>query len=268
MIKAIKMSVPDYKIINITEQNLDEYDLLCHKSKKSGEGYQNKVKWFMDRLKEGLKLKLLLIDEGTRGFRSRGFIEYIPGEYTWRGIDAKGYMVIHCIWVIGKNKKMGFGVKLLNKCLIDAQGMYGVVVVTSKTGWLPKSKFFIKNSFEKVDGLPPSFDLYVKKFSEVFPNPAFYPISRKEEFSDGLAIMISHQCPYSPSAKNVVQRVAKKLNLPFRVIEITDCKQAQRNGIHPYGTYCVVLNGEALTYRASSEKDILELIKKKEVKIE
>ncbi len=108
------------------------------------------------RFKEGLRLKLLLINEGPRrGFTSRGFIEYIPGEYTWRGIDAKGHMAIHCIWVVGRNKKHGYGKMLLEQCLNDAKGLNGVAVVTSEQPWLTNKRFFLKNGFKLIDKAHP-----------------------------------------------------------------------------------------------------------------
>ena len=39
-----------------------------------------------------------------------GFIEYVPGEYAWRGVNAEGYMFIHCIWIAAnKHRKQGLG---------------------------------------------------------------------------------------------------------------------------------------------------------------
>jgi len=70
----------DYKIIDINDKNVDEYALLCHKSKFKEQGYKNKLKRFFDRYKEGLRIKLLLAYEGEKkDYRSSGFIEYIPG---------------------------------------------------------------------------------------------------------------------------------------------------------------------------------------------
>jgi hypothetical protein len=42
-----------------------------------------------------MRIKLILTIDGKQA----GFLEYIPGEYTWRVINAPGYLVIHCIWV-------------------------------------------------------------------------------------------------------------------------------------------------------------------------
>jgi hypothetical protein len=86
------------RIIDVNERNIGTEGLLCFKSKKKTEGYKKKIEWIRNRFKEGLRAKLLLVNEGEkRGLTARGFIEYMPGESAWRGIDANGYMVIHCI---------------------------------------------------------------------------------------------------------------------------------------------------------------------------
>ena len=55
------MERPEFKIIEITESNIEEYGLLCQKSKKKEEGYQNKIKWIEERFREGMKYLLLLV---------------------------------------------------------------------------------------------------------------------------------------------------------------------------------------------------------------
>ena len=54
------------RIIDINEKNIKEYSLFCKKSQKKEVGYQNKVKWIKERLKEGLRYKLLLVKEGEK----------------------------------------------------------------------------------------------------------------------------------------------------------------------------------------------------------
>jgi hypothetical protein len=76
------------EIIDINKDNVDLDGLFCKKSQKKQAGYQNKITWIKKRFKEGLKYKMLMIIEKGKQ-NSRGFIEYIPGEYNWRGIQAK-----------------------------------------------------------------------------------------------------------------------------------------------------------------------------------
>ena len=255
-----------YKIVDVNETNLDEYGLLCLKSKKNSEGYKNKLEWIRERYKEGLRLKLLLVNEGPkRGLTSRGFIEYIPGEYAWRGIDARGYMVIHCIWVVGKNKKKGYGTKLLEECYKDAKGMKGVAVVTSDNGWLPRNKLFIKNRFEKADAVPPYFELFAKRFSKKAALPRFLSISKERirSYGAGLTVLESYQCPYSSALVNIYERMAKEANVPIRVEHISSCKDVQEKCVHPYGTFCVLLDGKAISYRPGNPSEVRQALKER-----
>ena len=85
------------EIINVNEDNVEEVGFFCLMSRRQSEAYQRKLRWLKDRFDEGMKIKMLKLPD-------RGFIEYIPGEYAWRAVEAKGYMFIHCLWVVGKSK--------------------------------------------------------------------------------------------------------------------------------------------------------------------
>ena len=250
------------KIIDINEKNIDEQEMLCKKTKKKLNGYQSKLKWIKERFKEGLKYKLLIVKEGNKE-TSRGMIEYIPGEYNWRGIQADGWMVIHCLWVVGKAKQKGYGSKLIELAINDAKetGMYGVVGMTAdKGGWLPKRKLYERLGFELVDEVEPYFRLYAKSFSKEAPKPKFYPLSTEElkKYESGVTIFYSDQCPYVVDLVDEVKEMPKsdKVNL----IKIENYKDAQENGIYPYGTYCVVCNGERTLYQHTLKKQIQSVI--------
>jgi ribosomal protein S18 acetylase RimI-like enzyme len=260
---AKKLDEPGFRIVDLNEANIDEYGAFCLQSKKNTKGYKAKFQWTKDRFKEGLHVKLLLVNEGARrGFRTRGFIEYIPGEHAWRGVDAKGYMFIHCIWVVGRNKGRGYGSMLLQECLNDARGMNGVAVMTSEKTWLPKKGLFVKKGFEKVDSMPPYFELYAKRFSDKASLPRFNPIpeSRLEKYASGITVFKSDQCPYADGYANLVAETARQNGIPVRIEQIKNCKEAQ-NSVHQYGTFCVLLNGKVLTYRSISRKELLDALK-------
>ncbi|MFQ5892061.1 MAG: hypothetical protein ACE5HW_04635 [Candidatus Methanofastidiosia archaeon] len=257
------MVEPKYKIVNITDENVDEYDLFCLKSRFKEEGYVNKVKWFRKRFKEGLRIKLLHVYEGEkRGFKSRGFIEYVPSEYTWRGIEAKGWMVIHCIWVVGKNKKQGYGSKLLEECFKDAKGMNGVAVVISRKNWLPNESLFMKHGFEKADEISP-LQLYVKKFSDNIAFPGFLPISKKKlnNHGKGLTILESHQCPYAYNSVKIIKQMTESAKIQIKIKHIPSCQDAQNNGFHPYGTFCVLLNDRVISYYPGNLREVREALR-------
>jgi GNAT superfamily N-acetyltransferase len=248
-----------YKIVDVSTENIDACGLLCFQSKKNTEGYRRKVEWVKQRFNEGLRIKLLLVDEGARrGFRTRGFIEYIPGEYSWRGITADGYMVIHCIWVVGRAKGHGFGSKLLEQCLDDAASMNGAAVVTGRT-WLPGPGLFVKKGFVKVGSLAPDVELYAKRFKEEAQMPHFNVFSKEKlkEYSRGITVFTSNQCPYSDSAVKEMNGVAQRFKLPIRIVELESSREAQHS-VHPYGTFCVVVDGEIAAYRPIGARGLIK----------
>ena len=116
------------EIVTLDAQNFDQFSHFCGRSAKYAEAYDNKSAWLQARFAEGMRYKLFRANE-----RTVGFVEYIPGEYAWRGVAAQGYLFIHCFWVLGKNKGKGYGSRLLKACLKDAQqsGLAGVAVMTS-----------------------------------------------------------------------------------------------------------------------------------------
>ncbi|MBU7016461.1 MAG: GNAT family N-acetyltransferase [Theionarchaea archaeon] len=243
------MTESTHEIIAVTDKNVGEYDLFCLKSKHKEQGYKNKVTWFREQFTKGLRIKLLRVYEGEkRGFSSRGFIEYVPGKHTWRGIEAERWMVIHCLWVVGRNKGKGYGSQLLRECILDAEKMDGVAVVTSEENWLPKKNLFIKHGFEKADEIPP-FELYVKRLSETVPLPRFKSISKErlKRYGEGLVVVKSHQCPYAHGLTKTVEEMAEKAHIPVRIKHLSYCKDAQESG-HPYGTFFVVLDGRVISY--------------------
>ena len=112
------------KIIDVNANNVEQTGFFCYMSKRKTEGFQRKLRWLKARFAEGMRIKMFELPE-------RGFIEYIPSEYAWRAVDAKGYMFIHCLWVVGKSKGKGLAGVLLEECINDAKqsGMNGVAMV-------------------------------------------------------------------------------------------------------------------------------------------
>jgi hypothetical protein len=188
-----------------------------------------------------------------------GFVEYIPGEVAWRAVDAAGYMIVHCLWVVGKGKKKGYGSRLLEECVQDARvsGMHGVAMVTSSGNWLAGKKLLLKNGFEAVDQAPPSFDLLVKRFGDA-PLPAF-PTNWEERlrrYGPGLTIVRSDQCPYIESVTQIIQDAAAKFGLEARVVELGSHREVQEATPSAYGVFNMVYDGELVTYHWIGEKEL------------
>jgi N-acetylglutamate synthase-like GNAT family acetyltransferase len=141
------------ELISFDPENITKHGFFCYKSKPKTIGYQRKLAWLRARFAEGLQMKMV-VENG----RSIGFIEYIPGEYGWRAVQAPGYMLIHCLWVVGSGKGKGHGARLLDLCLEDArqQGLDGVAMVSSSRVWLADKEIFLRHGFTAVDTAPPS----------------------------------------------------------------------------------------------------------------
>lgn len=190
-----------------------------------------------------------------------GFIEYIPGEYTWRAVYAPGYLVIHCLWVVGKGKGKGYGTRLLQACLDEArdQGKRGVVMVTSSGTWLAGKELFISNGFTELDQAPPPFQLLVHRF-DTAPDPTFpddWP-ARQAAFGPGLTVVRTPQCPYVENATHDFMQFAAEKGIPTRVVELTTAQEVQEQAPCPYGIFSVVYDGRLFSYtyliRADFEK--------------
>lgn len=82
-----------FQIQEVTPENAANESLFCIKD-PNYPGFKLKVEWLKERIKEGLKLKLLKIADETVGF-----IEYVPGKFAWRPVSAENYLFIHCMWV-------------------------------------------------------------------------------------------------------------------------------------------------------------------------
>ena len=196
-------------------------------SKRKAPGYTQKRDWLMARFAEGMKLTMI----HETGGRTVGFIEYTPGEYTWRAVNAPGYLVIHCLWVVGKGKGKGYGVQLLRTCLDDAKTgkRNGVVMLASDGVWLAKKDIFLKHGFEDIAQAPPSFHLLVKRFSKSAPLPSFPDDweARAARFGAGLTVIRTPQCPYIEDATNTAMEFATLKGFAARVATLHSAKEVQ-----------------------------------------
>jgi len=245
-------------IITVNKENVSKTGFFCYMSKRKTEGYQRKLRWLKDRFNEGMKIKMLDLKQG-----GRGFIEYIPGEHAWRAVNAKGYMFIHCIWVAGKSKGKGYGSLLLNECIRDAKqaGMKGVAMVTSEGNWLVGKKFLQKNGFESADQYPP-FELMVKKFENA-PSPTFSGDFEKrlKRYGERLAIIRSDQCPYIDAGARAAMEAGKELGVRTQVVELKSAEDVRQLSPCPYGVFHIVYYGKLLNYHVMPKKELIENIR-------
>ncbi len=245
------------EIVDVNENNVTDVGFFCLMSRKKSEGYQRKLRWLKTRFAEGMRIKLLKLPE-------RGFIEYIPGEYAWRAVNAKSYMFIHCLWVVGRSKGNGFATLLLNECIKDAKkaGMAGVAMATSEGNWLMGKRLLLQNGFKSVEQAPPSFELLVKKFRDA-PSPRFLNNleQRMGNCGKGFTIFRSDQCPYLEDATRMFVETAKEFNLNCKVIDLKSCQEVRKMSPSAYGVFDVVYDGKPFSYHYLLKKDIIKQLK-------
>ncbi len=140
--------IRDYAIVDTNADNIGGCS-LCGNKNASNVGYRRKINWLRERYPEGLRYKVLRSEK----YGDIGMIEYALGQHAWRPVEAKGYMIIHCLMVNGKHKGKGFGSLLLESCVRDAKRSKcrGVAVVTSSDSFMAKRDLFIKAGFVPVD---------------------------------------------------------------------------------------------------------------------
>jgi ribosomal protein S18 acetylase RimI-like enzyme len=247
-------------IHTIDASNVDRYGFFCYKSKPKTAGYRQKRVWLENTMADGLRLKIIY-----EGSRSAGFIEYAPGEYSWRAVHAGRYLVIHCMWVVGSGKGKGYGSRLLDLVTGEAESMgaYGVVNVSSSSTWLARKGFFLKHGFEVVDHAPPSFELLVKRLGPG-PLPSFPDdwANRLRRFPDGLVVYHSGQCPYHAMFVNSLGNATHQMGLPFQTVELKSSWEARTLSPSAYGVFGVVYNGLLLSYRPMGGKTLRQMVEK------
>lgn len=246
-------------IIDVTPDNIFRFAPTCFLNPEN-KGYQTKLKWLRKRFSEGLKIKLLHFGKEKK---CQGFIEYVPGEYAWRAIDAKGYMFIHCIWVSpNKNKRKGHGSLIVKECIKDArkQGKYGVAVVTSEGSFMAGNDLFLKNGFRSVSKMKPSFHLMVKQFKKG-PLPKFTDWEKQLSKYKGLNIVYSNQCPWVARSIEDLKDISEKKGLKLKIIELKTAKQAQE-APSIYAVFNLINNGELLADHYISNRRFQNIISK------
>ena len=93
------------KIVNVTPDTLADYGICGYKDVKKQLELRRKIEWFKEYYPKGLRIKVVVPEKG--GYQ--GMVEYIPGRYAHRPVDAEGYMFIHCIFVGFKKEFKGKG---------------------------------------------------------------------------------------------------------------------------------------------------------------
>ncbi len=233
----------EIEIIDTSATNICDHG-FCGFSNSQHEGHRRKVEWLKRRFAEGMKFKVLQVDG-----EDAGMIEYIPGEHTWRPVEAAGYMVIHCIMIhMKKYKGKGYGALLVENCVKDAKRakMHGVAVVASSGTWMASGDIFLRSGFECVDTAPPSFQLLAKKFRKA-PSPKFRRGWDRalRKYGSGLTVIKSDQCPCLAKSTDDILQACKTLRIRPKVVELKNGSQA-RDVPSAYGVFNIIHDGKVV----------------------
>jgi len=245
-------------IIDVNEANISQYPPTCFLN-PNNIGYQIKAEWFKERFTEGLKIKLLYLENDKK---CHGFIEYVPGEYAWRAVEAKDYLFIHCIWVSpNKFKNKGYGSLLVEECVKDAekQGKAGVAVIASEGPFMANKDLFLKKGFREVQASG-VFTLLVKQLKKA-PEPKFKDCENQLSRYEGLSIVYSNQCPWVARFMSELGELIEKKGLKIDVVELKTPEQAQ-DAPSIYAVFNLVNDGTLLVDHYISNTRFLNILNK------
>jgi hypothetical protein len=244
-------------IVEVTESNINDHpQAICFINPKH-EFYDKKVDWLKKQFQNGLKIQLLYIENEKRPV---GFIEYCPGEFCWRPVDAKGYLFIHCLWTNGKKyQHRGLGTLLIKEAEKDVKDKLGIAVVTSDKSFMTHREIFFKNGYNVISESGKE-QLMVKQFKKG-PLPVINNREHELMKFKGLTIVYSRQCPWVARFIEEVKPILEKENLNPRIIELKTPEQAQK-APSLYGVFNLIYNSKLLADRYISTTRFMNIVKK------
>lgn len=248
-------------IVEVTADNISHHpQAICFINPKN-EYYHKKIDWLKDQFENGLKIKLLYIESEKRPI---GFIEYVPGEYCWRSVDAKGYMFIHCMWINGsKYQHHGLGTILIEDVEKDAKDMRGIAAITSEKSFMANKDIFIKNGYSVVD--ESGKEQLIAKRLKQGPLPSINNWESQLKKYEGLAIVYSKQCPWVARFIEEVGPVLKEKKLNPKIVELKNAAEAQK-APSLYSVFNLIHDGRLLADRNISITRFMNILKK-EIKL-
>lgn len=254
----------DIQIIDLTPDNIADYGVCGYKDINKHTELRNKILWFKKYYPKGLRIKIIYSKKG--GYQ--GMLEYIPGKYAHRPVEAAGYMFIHCVFVGFKSefKSKGHASALIDECIKEAKekGMMGVAVVTRKGPFMVDDSIFLKKGFTTADKASPDFSLLVKKIDSKSASPSFKTgtASNLSKYnSKEITILRSPQCPYTEKNVNAIIATAKKMKLKTELVDLPDAAAVQ-NSPCAFGSFCLICNGEIISHHPISNTRFENIIKK------
>ena len=250
------------ELVKLTHANMEQEHICCAISNNKDIQVISKKNWLKERLDEGL----VFLKGNVRG---KCFIEYIPAEYAWIPIEAKGYMYIDCLWVSGQFKGHGYSNLLLDSCInvIKEKGKKGLVILSSKKkmGYLSDPKYMKYKGFETADTADPYFELMYLPFDPNTDKPCFQnTVHVHENIPKGFVLYYTNQCPFTAKYVPLLENMAKARNAVFQSVHIQTREEAQ-NAPTPFTTFSLFYDGQLITHEILSEKKFEKILVSKEL---
>ncbi len=249
--------MPEAILEKVGPENLSDCGIGCIANPKH-EGHEPKVDWLQERFAEGLRFLLFRDGKG----KPLAFLEYVPGEYAWRPVDAEGWLFVHCLWVYRKGQAVGgLGSRLIQACIEEARqaGARGVAAMVSDGPWMAGKEVFLKSGFKQIEERD-RFQLVYHQLGKG-PAPRFRDISTKWAKHPGLHIVYSAQCPYLPKSVNDLSAMASENGLEVKVTVLGSAREAQ-NAPSYYGVFNLLWNGRLLADHYVSKGRFKNILRK------
>lgn len=252
-----------FNFIQLSPQNIDQYDLCCVKSKKH-QGVTQKKEWLLKAFELGYECHVLWSEELKQ---SIALIEFAPESASWRQIDAPHFLVIQCL--IHKQKDncgLGIGSALIQKAVARAKELKldGVVSLTSSTeSWIPEGRIFQNNGFT-LGHQAYGFELHYLLLNPKVLPPTIKNHDKQMTTYKGLHLLYSPQCPMHQKCAEELAAEAKRLGLKLTVKELKEPDQA--NIIpSPFGTFALIHNGKVLSHHYISVRRFQNILAEEDI---
>lgn len=222
--------------------NLSECGIGCL-SNRQHPGYQSKVEWLQRSFADGLRFLLARDGKGE----PLGFLEYVPGEFAWRPVEAAGWLFIHCLWVYRRGRTVGgLGSRLIQACVAEArrQRAIGVAALVSDGPLMAGREIFLKNGFEQIDQRD-RFQLVIHRLKKGAA-PRFRDIRTMGPKVSGLHLLHCAQCPINDKSATDLSKLAARHGLQMKVTVLRTAQEAQSAPSY-YGVYNLMWNGRLLS---------------------
>ena len=246
------------RVVTITPENAEDHGFFCIRNIRSP-GFRQKHTWFRKRHKEGLTIKQVYAEDG----RPAGFIEYVPGEYAWRPVAARGHLFVHCLFVYpNKYRNSGVATMLLEASISEARnlGLQGVCAMTSDQPWMATRSVFLKTGFIQQEKRR-RFELLLYRMGDQISPPEILPWEERLPEYPGWHLLYADQCPWHAKGVAAIRAAAGMKGFQIHIQELNSAAMAQQ-APSGTGTFALVHDGRLLADHYISERRFLNIVEK------